>query len=536
MWDWIVLRATCEFLGHLGIVAGVFDELGIMGVVDACLPKSRAHRVGNGVVLKALTLNGLGFVERRLYMFSEYLEDTAVGRLLGEGVCASDFTDDVLGRFLDSVYSYGSTRLFNQIIVEIMNGGCFGTRLLHVDTTSFSVSGEYEDEEGKLFELNVGHPKDGRWDLNRFVLSLVSNQHGVPLYMKALSGNSSDKKSLVETVEYVRDHLCFDMPVYYVADSAFYTDENLGRVGAHTFWVSRVPGTIEEAQSLLDADLDLASCRDPRYRFYETTSGYGGVAQKWVLYRSCEMQARMEKTFDKNVERELEEAVASLKHACNVEYYCREDALKMADKWLLGYPRLEYENLGVGTVSRRKNGKKGRPGKDEELETMFRIKATVRMKEDVVKGEREKLGRFILATNDTELSADKLLEYYKGQGTVERGFRFLKDRSFRVSEVFLKKPERIEALAMVMVLSLLVYSYAEWKLREQLAKNGETVLSQLRKPTSRPTLKWVFYKYDNVTVIKLEDKGLRHAEVANMKDELWKILRLLGPAYEKYYS
>lgn len=180
--------------------------------------------------------------------------------------------------------------------------------------------------------------------------------------------------------------------------------------------------------------------------------------------------------------------------------------------------------------------KKGRPGKDEEMQTMFKIKATVRMKEDVVNGEREKLGRFILATNDTELSADKLLEYYKGQGTVERGFRFLKDRSFRVSEVFLKKPERIEALAMVMVLSLLVYSYAEWKLREQLAKNGETVLSQLRKPTSRPTLKWVFYKYDNVTVIKLEDKGLRHAEVANMKDELWKILRLLGPAYEKYYS
>jgi transposase len=486
------LRATSEFLGHLGIVAGVYDELGLAGVVDACLPKNRVHKVDNGVVLKALILNGLGFTERRLYMFPEYLEDMAVDRLLGEGVCASDFTDDVLGRFLDGVHLYGSTRLFNQMILEVMKGRCPGTSLLHVDTTSFSVYGEYEDEDGKLFELTVGHPKDGRWDLNRFVLSLVSNQHGVPLYMKALSGNSSDKKSLVETIEYVRSHLCFDERVYYVADSAFYSDENLGRVGAHTFWVSRVPGTIEEAKRLLDTDVVLASSGDPRYRFYETTSGYGGILQKWVLFQSSEMQGRMEKTFDKNVEKELQEAKASLKHVCGVLYYCREDALQAADKWLGGFPRLEFENVDVVTVSRRKDGRKGRPRNGEELQTWFKIEATVHMKKAVVAEERLKLGRFVLATNDTDLSADKLLEYYKGQGAVERGFRFLKDRDFRVSEVFLKKPERIEALAMVMVLSLFVYSFAEWKLREQMARKGETVLSQLRKPTGRPTLKWVF--------------------------------------------
>lgn len=88
---------------------------------------------------------------------------------------------------------------------------------------------------------------------------------------------------------------------------------------------------------------------------------------------------------------------------------------------------------------------------------------------------------------------------------------------------------------MVMVLALFVYSYAEWKLREQLMKEGETILSQLRKPTNRPTLKWVFFKYDNVTVIKLKHNGALHVEVANMNDELRKILQLLGPACEKYY-
>ena len=72
--------------------------------------------------------------------------------------------------------------------------------------------------------------------------------------------------------------------------------------------------------------------------------------------------------------------------------------------------------------------------------------------------KRLKLGRFVLATNDLDLPPDRLLAQYKNQAQVERGFRFLKDNSFRVSVVFLKKPTRIEALAMIMTLSLFIYS------------------------------------------------------------------------------
>ena len=56
---------------------------------------------------------------------------------------------------------------------------------------------------------------------------------------------------------------------------------------------------------------------------------------------------------------------------------------------------------------------------------------------------RQNLGRFVLATNDRDLSPDELLANYKEQGTVERGFRFLKDPSFWVVEIYLKKPSRI---------------------------------------------------------------------------------------------
>ena len=64
---------------------------------------------------------------------------------------------------------------------------------------------------------------------------------------------------------------------------------------------------------------------------------------------------------------------------------------------------------------------------------------------------------------------------YKAQQSTERGFRFLKDPLFFTSSVFLKSPKRITALAMVMGLSLLVYSLGQRALRLALARAQETI-------------------------------------------------------------
>jgi len=79
----------------------------------------------------------------------------------------------------------------------------------------------------------------------------------------------------------------------------------------------------------------------------------------------------------------------------------------------------------------------------------------------------------------------------------------------------------------------LIYSIAEWKLRERLKETGETVPDQKNKPTGRPTIKWVFYLFRGVSevVVKIGNKVDR--EVANMKEMLLKILCLLGPECEK---
>ena len=62
----------------------------------------------------------------------------------------------------------------------------FGTQLLHVDTTSFSVHGQYEgDDCQNVIEILLGHPKNGRGDPKQFVLSMVTNQCGIPIFAQA---------------------------------------------------------------------------------------------------------------------------------------------------------------------------------------------------------------------------------------------------------------------------------------------------------------------------------------------------------------
>ena len=68
-------------------------------------------------------------------------------------------------------------------------------------------------------------------------------------------------------------------------------------------------------------------------------------------------------------------------------------------------------------------------------------------------------------------------------------FARLKDPLFLASSVFVKKPERIVALGFIMVLCLLVYRFAEYRLRSQLAQTEQTLPNQIHKPTSTPTMR-----------------------------------------------
>lgn len=524
-----------RFLGHLGLIAGVFRELEVDKLIDEKLPKERDHKIPHSVCILAMVLNGLGFIGQRLYLFPDFFRNISIERLFGEGVTREDLNQYVIGETLDRIVKYGPTKLFTEIVLHIMNRLPIPVHCLHADTTSVSVYGDYEDEETESIDITFGIPKNGRWDLKQFVLSLIVNQHGIPLFMNTHSGNASDKSTILEAIKSLKSALSPESKVYYVADSSFYTDNNINNIGK-SFWISRVPATINEAKELLTANLNLKPLKsDERYSFYQTFVDYGRVKQKWVLLLSHKMKEKKEITLRKKLQNELEKAEKSLKKLVGEDFFCEEDALKAAEKWIADFPSIVFEKVDLKTVKKRETGKRGRISKDEKLKTYYRIEGVIKVNDDFVLKEMEKMGLFILASNDISLSPEEMLKYYKGQDKVEKGFRFLKSDTFSVSKVYLKNKSRIEALTMIMVLCLMIYSIAEWKLRTKLEEENETVPDQKGKPTKRPTMRWIFFKFQEITELITQKKGKAKSEILNMEEIHWKILSLMGEEYENIY-
>lgn len=323
----IILTSFSKKLEHLGIIAGVVDKMGLLTHIDERLPKLRHHKLTHGDVVLAIILNGLGFTQRRLYLFPAYFQNKAVVRIFRKDVNPEDFNDDVIGRTLDAIKEYGPERLFLEILSQVFLKAKLGYQIIHLDTTNFSVHGAYANNTDEAtISIEKGYPKDGRWELNRFGIGLIVNQIGIPLFMQLLSGSDNDKTVLPEMLSRFRSQVEFSEPLYCIADSALYTENTIKRLAEKVFFITLVPGTIGEQQELLRRNLPLTPMSDPRYSYYETESRYGGVLQKWVVFQSEESRKKQEKTLKKHQDKVAERIAKALVHLKNREFACDKDA------------------------------------------------------------------------------------------------------------------------------------------------------------------------------------------------------------------
>jgi len=203
-----------ERLDHLGIVAGVCREIGLAKWLDAQEPDNR-QQVSVGTATLAMILNGLGFSNRQLYLVSQFFANKPVEHLLGPGISAEMLNDDCLGRTLDWLYEHDLTKLFAGIASRARRIFGIKAEQIHVDTTSFSVSGEYTREiaettgaEAAVIAITYGYSRDHREDLKQWMLALATTHEGdIPLFMQPLDGNSSDKVSLLAAITAIQAQL-----------------------------------------------------------------------------------------------------------------------------------------------------------------------------------------------------------------------------------------------------------------------------------------------------------------------------------------
>jgi hypothetical protein len=182
-------------------------------------------------------------------------------------------------------------------------------------------------------------------------------------------------------------------------------------------------------------------------------------------------------------------------------------------------------------------GGKGRPSKGQLPDRQtWHVHAQLTLDDELLEWEAQRQARFVVGTNvldATALPDEDVIGGYNAQSGVEPGFVFLKDPLFLASSVFLKRPERIMALAFIMTLCLLVYKLAEVRLRHRFAATGQTVPDQKGKPTARPTLRWLFQCFEGIDLHHTrQPSGMRVTDVLRLTKVHRLVLRLLGPAYE----
>jgi transposase len=94
-------------INHLGIIAGIIDELKIVELINQELGIEEQEIVNSGEIVKAIILNGLGFVSQPLYLFPQFFEDKATEHLLGQGIEPEHLNEHKIGRVMDKLYQYG---------------------------------------------------------------------------------------------------------------------------------------------------------------------------------------------------------------------------------------------------------------------------------------------------------------------------------------------------------------------------------------------------------------------------------------------
>jgi transposase len=93
-------------------VAGLVDEIGIVDILNKRLGIDPREKVSTGVIVKAMILNGLGFVSAPLDLFGQFFQGKATEKLLGEGVKPEHLNDDRLGNVMDELSTAGLSELF----------------------------------------------------------------------------------------------------------------------------------------------------------------------------------------------------------------------------------------------------------------------------------------------------------------------------------------------------------------------------------------------------------------------------------------
>src|SRR5262245_43272603 len=541
-------------VAHLPLVLGVVRKLNVAALIDTFCPPHPAHILSCGRGVEALLLAILDG-HHALYKVGARLEERGLLPLLQDGLERVSLNDYRLGQILDALFGANLHRVFGAIALNALEVYALSPPWLHQDTTTITLYGAYEEEARPVTEPvpprpAYGHSKDGHDDLKQVLLSLGVSSEGLPLRMGLRDGNTSDS---TETPVAIEECLALGLDGVrgIVADSKAYCKRTLGlclerRVGLITL----VPRTCavrqeletwgqqQEAVPLLLEKPGRTRQEPPRHWHgqsvtrpvtVEYADGRLDVAEiRFLVVHSSQLAHQAAEAYAAAQAKEAEHLAAHIQHVEARWFACAADAEAAI---------AEYEGRGQGRRGRKprpwryhdlhyqveavsvpqKRTRRGRPPKAEapQVESRYRL----RVHSQALVPSEDTHGWTVLATTvgpagctDTEL----LQAYQEQHITVEPGFRWIKNPA-AISPVWLEKPARIAALAMLTVVGLLVYAVIQRQVRLSLRDHAQQIPGN-KGLTATPTAAVVFALFTPVMLVHCTVDDIPSLQVHGVQD------------------
>ena len=492
--------ATTLNIGPLALIAPVLEQLNVAGIIDDHLPPDPQLEYSHGRVLALLVAARL-CQPQALIRIPHWAHEQGADVLWG--IPADKLNDDRLGRALDRFFDQRHS-IMAAITVRALALAELSLQRLHFDTTDVTFCGAYDQsvprdaagaDAGCLSDnlLSAAHITKGylsdRRMLQLGVTSVVDAHGAVPIFCHALDGNRNGHTAIQEQYDLLCKHLPLPPALQFVSDRGTFSAEHVARLQrhGHTF-LGAVPwndyqGLYDQQAAALNWQRASFLSQEQQRRRQQNSSLPQEHYEIAVLNHDIKdpsngqlIAARV--LFCYSTAAAVEERQRREDNCVTIRTGLERIAQKLAN----GHPRTTYTSV-VGQIAKLLGKKSAARYFTYELVplTAAQQAALPAAKNGHKKPSHRLLYTFdtaaaqadtaydglsaLLTTSPITKSADTLFTEYKQQAYVELGHHQWKT-PLAVRPVFLKSPQRVEALLCLLYLALQAYQMLERTYRQ----------------------------------------------------------------------
>jgi transposase len=383
---------------------------------------------------------GLGNIFREVAKNNQIPYEKALLAMVANRLCVPESKLGVWDRWLETVYlpecdelqlhhMYEAMDLLHkhaeqverEIFFQVANLLNLTVDIIFYDTTTASFAVDYEDEDGLR---QYGHAKEGMW-APQVVVALAVTREGIPVKSWVFPGNTAD----VSTVEKIKKDLRgWNLGrSLFVADSGMNSEGNrkeLARACGKYLLATRMASVKEIKETVLS--------QPGRYRkLSENLHAKEVNLANGKRYIICSNPA---------------EARRQARH--------REDIVSMLEAELKQHKdKSATKKWAIALLASRRY----------KRYLTITDKNTIRIDRKGIKAAAKYDGKWVLETNDEQISLEDAAYGYRGLMVIERCFRSLKRTQIKMMPMYHWAERRIEAHVKICVLALFIERIAELK-------------------------------------------------------------------------